>query len=126
MWGKAYEQVAKWDDETAVTYKWRQGNALSEQAVHKNDQDAFTAAVEAYQVAEKVPSISALTKARVETSIADLKTELGESLTDPGTMQEAATAYRGALDLYKSLADDPTAPQGLRARAAEMAAALGS
>jgi hypothetical protein len=32
----------------------------------------------------------------------------------------------GALDLYKSLADDPTAPQGLRARAAEMAAALGS
>ena len=32
----------------------------------------------------------------------------------------------GALDLYKSLADDPTAPSGLRARAAEMAAALGS
>ena len=32
----------------------------------------------------------------------------------------------GALDLYKSLADDPTAPPGLRARAAEMAAALGS
>ena len=32
----------------------------------------------------------------------------------------------GTLDLYKSLADDPTAPQGLRARAAEMAAALGS
>jgi len=32
----------------------------------------------------------------------------------------------GALDLYKSLADDPTAPPGLRARAAEMAAVLGS
>jgi hypothetical protein len=32
----------------------------------------------------------------------------------------------GALDLYKSLADDLTAPQGLRARAAEMAAALAS
>ena len=32
----------------------------------------------------------------------------------------------GALDLYKSLADDPTAPAGLRARAAEMAAALAS
>jgi hypothetical protein len=32
----------------------------------------------------------------------------------------------GALDLYKSLADDPTASAGLRARAAEMAAALGS
>jgi hypothetical protein len=30
----------------------------------------------------------------------------------------------GALDLYKSLADDLTAPPGLRARAAEMAAAL--
>ena len=32
----------------------------------------------------------------------------------------------GALDLYKSLSDDPTAPAGVRARAAEMAAALAS
>jgi hypothetical protein len=32
----------------------------------------------------------------------------------------------GALELYKSLADDLTAPQNLRARAAEMAAALAS
>ena len=32
----------------------------------------------------------------------------------------------GALDLYKTLADDLTAPSGLRARAAEMATALGS
>jgi hypothetical protein len=32
----------------------------------------------------------------------------------------------GALELYKSIADDLTAPQGLRARAAEMAAALAS
>jgi len=31
-----------------------------------------------------------------------------------------------ALDLYKSLADDPTVPPGLRARAAELAAALAS
>jgi hypothetical protein len=33
---------------------------------------------------------------------------------------------KGALDLYKDLADDLTAPQSLRARAAEMAAALAS
>jgi hypothetical protein len=32
----------------------------------------------------------------------------------------------GALTLYRSLADDLAAPQGLRARAAEMAAALTS
>jgi hypothetical protein len=32
----------------------------------------------------------------------------------------------GALELYKKLADDLAAPQGLRARAAEMAAALAS
>jgi hypothetical protein len=32
----------------------------------------------------------------------------------------------GALEVYKALADDLTAPQGMRARAAEMAAALGS
>jgi len=32
----------------------------------------------------------------------------------------------GALDLFKSLADDPAAPPGLRTRAAEMAAALAS
>jgi hypothetical protein len=32
----------------------------------------------------------------------------------------------GALEVYKSLADDVAAPQGLRARAAEMAAALAS
>ena len=32
----------------------------------------------------------------------------------------------GALCLYQSLADDLAAPQGLRARAAEMAAALAS
>ena len=32
----------------------------------------------------------------------------------------------GALDLFKSLADDPATPQGLRARAAEMAVALAS
>ena len=32
----------------------------------------------------------------------------------------------GALDLFKSLADDSATPQGLRARAAEMAAALAS
>jgi len=30
----------------------------------------------------------------------------------------------GALEIYKSLADDLSAPQRLRARAAEMAAAL--
>jgi uncharacterized caspase-like protein len=102
MWGKAYEQVARWDDETAVTYKWRQGNALAELAVHRNDQAAFAGAIEAYQAAEQVRSISPLTKARIETSIADLKTELGESAADPKTMQEAVTAYRAALDLYKS------------------------
>ena len=33
---------------------------------------------------------------------------------------------RGALEIYKELADDLTAPQALRARAAEMAAALKS
>ena len=33
---------------------------------------------------------------------------------------------RGAVDLYKALADDLAAPPGLRARAAEMAAALAS
>jgi hypothetical protein len=33
---------------------------------------------------------------------------------------------KGALDLYKGLADDTTAPRSLRARAAEMAAALAS
>jgi hypothetical protein len=32
----------------------------------------------------------------------------------------------GARDLYKKLADDPTTPQGARARAAEMVAALAS
>ena len=32
----------------------------------------------------------------------------------------------GALDLFKSLADDPATPQSLRTRAAEMAAALAS
>ena len=32
----------------------------------------------------------------------------------------------GALDLFKSLADDPATPQSLRSRAAEMAAALAS
>ncbi len=32
----------------------------------------------------------------------------------------------GALDIYKGLADDLTAPPSLRARAAEMAAALAS
>ena len=32
----------------------------------------------------------------------------------------------GALELFKSLADDPATPQSLRARAAEMAAALAS
>jgi hypothetical protein len=32
----------------------------------------------------------------------------------------------GARNIYQKLADDPTAPQGLRARAAEMAAALKS
>jgi len=32
----------------------------------------------------------------------------------------------GALDLFKSLADDPATPQSLRARAAEMAVALAS
>jgi hypothetical protein len=32
----------------------------------------------------------------------------------------------GALELYKSLADDLTAPPSLRARAAEMASALAS
>ena len=48
-----------------------------------------------------------------------------------GTALELTAAARlksgdrsGALELYKSLADDLTAPQGLRARAAEMAAAL--
>lgn len=102
MWGKAYEQVAKWDPETAVTYKWRQGNALAELAVHRNDQGAFAASIAAYQAAEQVASISPLTKARIETSIADLKTELGQSAADMDTMQDAVTAYRAALDLYKT------------------------
>jgi hypothetical protein len=32
----------------------------------------------------------------------------------------------GALDIYKKLADDLAAPEGVRARAAEMAAVLAS
>ncbi|HVY51784.1 MAG TPA: caspase family protein, partial [Devosia sp.] len=101
MWGKAYEQAARWDEEAAVTYKWRQGNALAEQAVHRNDQAAFSSALEAYAAAGESPSISDLTRARIQTSIADLKTEMGESAADPRLMQEAAQAYREALDLYR-------------------------
>ena len=58
-------------------------------------------------------------------------------LTQPGqpwrasALEETALAKLkagdrpAALDTYKQISDDPDAPQGIRARAAEMVAALG-
>jgi uncharacterized caspase-like protein len=101
MWGRAYEQVARWDNEAAVTYKWQQGNAFAAQAVHRNDGAAFAAALDAYAVAAAVPAISRLTRARIDTSVADLKTEMGVSAAGLHLLHEAIAAYRDALEVYR-------------------------
>jgi uncharacterized caspase-like protein len=49
--GKAYEQVAKWDDTLALEYKLKQAAALADLGFYKADADANRRAIAAYQEA---------------------------------------------------------------------------
>jgi uncharacterized caspase-like protein len=51
MWGRAYDEVARWDDDLALTYKWGEAGALRDYGDFRADNAALEKAIATYEEA---------------------------------------------------------------------------
>ncbi len=99
LYGKAFEAVKQWDDESAFNFKINQADALLDRGYYTTDNDALTAALAAYQEASALTSraTSPLDWAKVEDRIGQALQNLGERLGSEETLQAALQHYEAAL-----------------------------
>mgnify|MGYP000931711085 CR=1 FL=1 len=106
--GKAFDQVAKWDDALALQYKLKQAQAFSDLGFYKADTSANQSALDAYRQAallapaEKDPTGWAAS----QTGIAMALYNAGYRATGTKELEDAATLLRAALS-SPALADHP-------------------
>jgi uncharacterized caspase-like protein len=102
MFGEAYAQVARWDDDAALEYKRGEADALRSYGEFKGDNDALKQALISYQ--------EALQLAPRETRLADwvsIENNLGWALmtlggreTDTAHLEQGVAVLQAALDAY--------------------------
>jgi hypothetical protein len=134
---QVFGEIAREGGGYALLARFEQAHLLAKIGKQK-EADAIYAAIAAdgdvaalRDLARLLPTLQNMATAPAKATIAALK-----PLTEPGSpwrptaLELTALAEikagdnKAALDIYKGLADDSSTPPGLRARAAEMAAAL--
>ncbi|MEP7211179.1 MAG: caspase family protein, partial [Alphaproteobacteria bacterium] len=100
MFGEAYGQVAKWDDDLAIEYKWDEAGALRDFGDFKADNAALEKAIAAYKDALLLAPKE--TRLHVWVLIANdlgwaLET-LGERQSDGARLSEAVEILQSAID----------------------------
>ncbi len=106
MWGKAYEQVAKWDDALALEYLWHEAGAKAALGQFGGDAEALDAAISLYDKAAKLaePGSDDLAGLRNDEAVA-LQT-IGERRGDADALKQSVKAFTQALKNFPR-ADKP-------------------
>jgi uncharacterized caspase-like protein len=125
--GKAYEEVAKWDDALALQYKLKQAAALADLGFYKADADANQRAIAAYQEAAALAPAGKNPEgwADAQTGIAMALWGSGSRASDAGDLEKAAALLKAAIG-SPALADRPQQRAELQASLSLVLFTLGS
>lgn len=105
MFGEAFDQVAKWDADLAVSYKWQQAGALRDYGDFKGDNGSLTKAIATYREAlllaprESKPDIWV----SIDNDLGWALYTLGSRDSDSARLNEAITTLQTALDASLSV-----------------------
>jgi uncharacterized caspase-like protein len=102
MWGKAFDQVSKWDEGLARTYKLGQAGALLSDGQHRGDAQTLSAAIDAYKSAEKLVDRGTGDWATTHLALGTAYDALGDLKQDPKMLQTAADTQSQVGDYYRS------------------------
>jgi uncharacterized caspase-like protein len=97
MWGKAYEQVAKWDDKLALTYKWREADALADLGGYKGDNEALRRSIDTYADALELANEGSDDWANIRNATGNAWSTLGQRQSAADALEQAVAAYEDAL-----------------------------
>lgn len=89
MWGKAFDEISKWDDGLARTYKLGQAGALLSDGQHKGDAKLLTAAIDAYKAAERFDDQETDNWATTHVALGAAYDALGDLKQDPKILKTA-------------------------------------
>ena len=99
MWGKAFEQVERWDDELALTYKWEEAGALADFGRYKGDNVSLESAIRLYAEVAKMAEPRSDQWAAIRHDTGTALEILGERQGDDATLRDAAGAFEDALEI---------------------------
>jgi uncharacterized caspase-like protein len=96
---KAYEQVARWDEELALGYKLKEARALSDLGFYKADDEANRRAIEAYRVAASLapPDKNPAGWANSQSGLAMAIWATGERAAGMAELDEAVAILKAAI-----------------------------
>ncbi len=100
MFGEAYDQIAKWDDELALAYKQDEAEALRNFGDYKADNTALQRSIDAYKEALLLaPKDKRLSDwVSINTNLGWALETLGERVSDEAALNEAVTVLQAAID----------------------------
>jgi uncharacterized caspase-like protein len=100
MFGEAFGQVAKWDDELALQYKWSEAGALRDFGDFKNSNEALGQAIAAYKEALKLTSKDADVSrwVSIENDLGWALETLGERQSDTAALTEAVAVLQTSIN----------------------------
>jgi hypothetical protein len=128
-WGKAYGQVAKWDAETALSYKLSEAAAYLASGLHTGDGDALKASVATYTDAEALTRHGTDLWATTHLALGRAMDALGYFRQDTRMLRKAADVTTDVSDYYndagapsyQAVADTLAAGGTVRVHLAEVA-----
>jgi hypothetical protein len=100
MWGKAFDEVSKWDAGLARTYKLGQAGALLSDGQHKGDAKLLSAAIDAYKAAEKLVDRGTDDWATTHVALGGAYDALGDLKKDPKILKTATDTLSDVGDYY--------------------------
>ena len=100
MWGKAFDEVSKWDEGLARTYKLGQAGALLSDGRHKGDAKLLAAAIDAYKAVEKLVDRGTDDWATTHVALGAAYDALGDLKQDPKILKTAADTLSDVGDYY--------------------------
>jgi uncharacterized caspase-like protein len=96
MWGKAFDQVERWDEALALGYRRQQANALADHGLYRGKNDALTQAIALYEEISG-PAESTDQWGPIRNDLGNALEELGERQSDRDMLERAVAAYEDAL-----------------------------
>jgi uncharacterized caspase-like protein len=106
MWGKAFEQVEKWDDGLALAYKWKEASAMADVGQYKGDNAALERALTLFDEAAALAKTGSEDWRGIRNDYGVALETLGERQGDDAMLRDAAAAFEDALD-ERSFERDP-------------------